>query len=84
MLHASFNRDEEDCSCSIALEKMHFCETLTGLCLRGSIIQTKAYGIISGMLDNDAATRLDIASVRAAVSKLPGMHARSRPSFDMG
>lgn len=75
MLHASFNRDEEDCSCSIALEKTHFSETLAGLCLRGSIIQKKAYGIISGMLDDDAATRLDIESVWAAVSKLPGSNA---------
>lgn len=75
MLHASFNRDEEDCSCSIALETMHFSETLAALCLRGSIFQKKAYGIISGMLENDAATRLDIESVWAAVSKFPGSHA---------
>jgi hypothetical protein len=76
-LHASFNRDEEDCSCSIALEKAHFCETLAELCLRGSILQKKAYVVVSGMLDDDAATRLDIESVRAAVSKLPGIHPRS-------
>lgn len=75
MLHASFNRDEEDCSCSIALEKTHFTETLAGLCLRGSITQKKSYGIISGMLENDAATRLDIESVWAAVSKFSGSHA---------
>lgn len=74
LLHASFNRDEEDCSCSIALEKTQFSETLAGLCLRGNTMQKKAFGIISGMLENDAATRLDVESVWAAMSKFSGSH----------
>lgn len=74
LLHGSFNREEENCSCSIALEITPFIESLAGLCLRGSTAQKRTYGIITGMLDTDPAVRLDIGSVRAAISKLPGTH----------
>lgn len=78
MLHDSFNRDDEDCLCSIAHEHTRFMEMLVKICMRGNAAQKRALEVTSAMLELDPSRRLKIGLVKSALSDLPGMsHSRT-------
>ncbi|KAI3325869.1 kinase-like protein [Xylariaceae sp. AK1471] len=69
-LHDSFNREEENCSCSIALEHTHFMKALAAICMSGNAAQRRALEIISGMLESNPSRRLEIRLAKAALQNL--------------
>ncbi|OTA07782.1 hypothetical protein A9Z42_0086980 [Trichoderma parareesei] len=76
-LHYSFNRDEEDCACSIALEHPSFTAAFGDICMRGSAAQKKAYAVAAAMLELEPQDRWTIDKVRGELSKLPGVKQRA-------
>ncbi|UKZ46003.1 hypothetical protein TrVGV298_000200 [Trichoderma virens] len=72
-LHESFNRDDENCQCSIALEHSSFMSAFGAICMRGNPAQKMAYAVVVGMLELDPQLRPSIDSVKVALMKLPGM-----------
>ncbi|KAI0518273.1 kinase-like protein [Xylaria bambusicola] len=72
-LHDSFNRDDKDCSCSIAYEHTRFMETLTTICMCGNAALERAFEVTSAMLEVDPSLRLEIGLVKSALSDLPGL-----------
>ncbi|KXX73943.1 Serine/threonine-protein kinase H1 [Madurella mycetomatis] len=73
-LHGSFNREEVDCACSIAREHEPFMRTLAEICTAGRATLRRAYIITTAMLDPDPTIRPNIESVRATLSKWPGLN----------
>ncbi|KAI1330528.1 kinase-like protein [Xylariaceae sp. FL0255] len=69
-LHDSFNREEENCSCSIALEHTHFMKALAAICMRGNATQRRTLEITFGMLESNPSQRLEIRLAKAALKDL--------------
>ncbi|KAI1302915.1 kinase-like protein [Xylaria venustula] len=73
-LHDSFNRDDEDCSCSIAYEHTRFMETLTTISTeRSNAAQKEAFGVTCAMLELEPSSRIEIGQAKFALSCLPGL-----------
>ncbi|PTB69327.1 kinase-like protein [Trichoderma citrinoviride] len=72
-LYESYNREEEDCACSIALEYPSFSAAFGALCMRGSAAQKKAYAVTVGMLELEPQDRPTIDLVKGVLSEMPGV-----------
>jgi len=72
-LVGSYNRDGRDCSCCIAKEHGPFMKALDEICLKGNSSIRKVHGLVTGMLDPDPPSRLEIGTVKAQLAKLAGV-----------
>ncbi|TFA98821.1 Cell division control protein [Trichoderma ghanense] len=69
-LHESFNRDDGDCACSIALEHPSFTAAFGAICMRGSAALKKAYAVAAEMLELEPQDRPTIDRVKRLLNEI--------------
>ncbi|KAH8205416.1 hypothetical protein TruAng_000322 [Truncatella angustata] len=59
-LNWSYNNDNPDCACSIALEQTNFMGAFNELCVQGNDQQKTIHGLVCKMLDLEPSKRVDV------------------------